>query len=217
MATMMDSILGMVTPEMKQALASRLGETSSGVQSGLGVATAATLGGLASKAGDSGFLSQIMGLLGGGSGQSIVGSLSSIVSGGPSGTTADLVNRFLPMVFGSQQNQVASAISQQAGLSSASGTGLLKVAAPLVLGYLARMHSAGSLNASSLGSMLKAEAPSLQSYLPSGLLSSATGAVSATAGRGSRRCNRGSVRRPRARRAGSCRSPSSARCCWCGC
>jgi len=183
MATMMDSILGMVTPEMKQALASRLGETSSGVQSGLGVATAATLGGLASKAGDSGFLSQIMGLLGGGSGQSIVGSLSSIVSGGPSGTTADLVNRFLPMVFGSQQNQVASAISQQAGLSSASGTGLLKVAAPLVLGYLARMHSAGSLNASSLGSMLKAEAPSLQSYLPSGLLSSATGAVSATAGR----------------------------------
>jgi len=183
MATMLDSILGMVTPEMKQALASRLGESAQGVQTGLGTATAATLGGLANKAGDSGFLSQILGLLGGGAGGNILGSLSSIVSGGPSGATGDLVNRFLPMVFGPQQGQVASAISQQAGLSGASGTGLLKVAAPLVLGYLAKMQSAGSLNASSLGSMLKAEAPSLQSYLPSGLLSGAASAVSATAGR----------------------------------
>lgn len=183
MATMLDSILGMVTPEMKQALASRLGEPAQSVQTGLGTATAATLGGLANKAGDSGFLSQILGLLGGGAGGNILGNLSSILSSGPSGATSDLVNKFLPLVFGSQQGQVASAISQQTGLSSASGTGLLKVAAPLVLGYLAKMQSAGSLNVSSLGSMLKAEAPSLQSFLPSGLLSGAASAVSATAGR----------------------------------
>jgi len=183
MATMLDSILGMVTPEMKQALASRLGESAQGVQTGLGTATAATLGGLANKAGDSGFLSQILGLLGGGAGGNILGSLSSILSSGPSGATSDLVNKFLPMVFGPQQGQVASAISQQAGLSSASGAGLLKVAAPLVLGYLAKMQSAGSLNASSLGSLLRAEAPSLQSFLPSGLLSGTASAVSATAGR----------------------------------
>jgi OmpA-OmpF porin, OOP family len=183
MATMLDSILGMVTPEMKQALASRLGESTQGVQTGLGTATAATLGGLATKASDSGFLSQILGLLGGGAGGNILGSLSSIISSGPSGTTSDLVNKFLPMVFGSQQGQVAGAISQQAGLSSASGAGLLKVAAPLVLGYLAKMQSAGSLNVGSLGSMLRAEAPSLQSYLPSGLLSGASSTVSATAGR----------------------------------
>jgi hypothetical protein len=57
MATsIMDSILGLVTPEMKQALASRLGESPPAVQSGLGAATAATLGSLASRAGDSGFL-----------------------------------------------------------------------------------------------------------------------------------------------------------------
>jgi len=76
MATMLDSILGMVTPEMKQALASRLGESTQGVQTGLGTAAAATLGGLANKASDSGFLSQILGLLGGGAGGNILGSLS---------------------------------------------------------------------------------------------------------------------------------------------
>src|SRR6516165_3150543 len=148
-SSMMDSILAMVTPEMKQALVGRLGESPQAVQSGLGAATAATLDGLASKSGDSGFLSQILGLLGGGTGQSLVSSLSSIASGGPTGATADLVNRFLPMVFGSQQGQVANAISQQYALSASSGTGLLKMAVPLVLAFFAKMQSSGALNASS--------------------------------------------------------------------
>ena len=48
--SMMDSILGMVTPEMKQALASRLGTSAQTAEGALGAATAATLGGLATKA-----------------------------------------------------------------------------------------------------------------------------------------------------------------------
>jgi outer membrane protein OmpA-like peptidoglycan-associated protein len=179
----MDSILGMVTPEMKQSLATRFGESSQAVQSGLGGATAATLDGLASKSSDSGFLGQVLGLLGGGTGQNLLSSLPSIASGGPTGATADLVNRFLPMVFGSQQGQVANAISQQFGLSASSGTGLLKMAAPLVLAYFGKMQSAGSLTATSLGELLRAEAPNLRSYLPTGLLGSAAGVASATTGR----------------------------------
>jgi OmpA-OmpF porin, OOP family len=187
-SSMMDAILGMVTPDMKQSLASRLGEAPQAVQNGLGAATAATLGGLANKASDSGFLSQITGLLGGGTGQSLLGSLSSIASGGPTGATSDLVNKFLPMVFGSQQNQVVNAISQQAGLSSASGLGMLKMAIPLVLAYFAKLHNAGSLTTTSLGNMLRAEAPNLHGYLPSGLFTpgtvgSAANTIGTTAGR----------------------------------
>jgi OmpA-OmpF porin, OOP family len=178
---MMDAILGMVTPEIKQTLASRLGDSPQAVTSGLTTATAATLGGLASRAGDTGFLSQILGMLGGGNTQNILGSLSSVASGGPSGGVGDLVNRFLPMLFGNNQGQIASAISQQAGIGAGSGLSLLKMAAPLVLGYLGKMHSAGSLNASSLGNMLKAEAPSLQGYLPGGL-GSLVSSAGATAG-----------------------------------
>ena len=181
--SIMDSILGMVTPDMKQALATRFGESSQAVQSGLGAATAATLDGMASKSSDSGFVSQVLGLLGGGTGQNLVSSLASIASGGPTGATADLVNRFLPMVFGSQQGQVANAISQQFGLSASSGTGLLKMAAPLVLAYFGKMQSSGALTASSLGDMLRAAAPSLRSYLPTGLSGTAAGAASATTAR----------------------------------
>jgi outer membrane protein OmpA-like peptidoglycan-associated protein len=179
----MDSILGMVTPDMKQALATRFGESSQAVQSGLGAATAATLDGMASKSSDSGFVSQVLGLLGGGTGQNLVSSLSSIASGGPTGATADLVNRFLPMVFGSQQGQVANAISQQFGLSASSGTGLLKMAAPLVLAYFGKMQGSGALNASSLADMLRAAAPSLRTYLPAGLSGTAAGTASATTAR----------------------------------
>jgi OmpA-OmpF porin, OOP family len=181
--SIMDSILALVTPEMKQSLVARLGESSQAVQSGLGAATAATLDGLASKSSDSGFLSQMLGMLGGGAGQNLLSSLSSIASGGPTGASSDLVNRFLPMVFGSQQSQVANAISQQFGLSASSGTGLLKMAAPLVLAYFGKLQSAGTLNASSLGEMLRAESPNLRSYLPTGLLGSAAGVASGAASR----------------------------------
>jgi len=94
-----------------------------------------------------------------------------------------LVNRFLPMVFGSQQGQVANAISQQYGLSASSGTGLLKMAVPLVLAFFAKMQNSGTLSVSSLGELLRAEAPNLRSYLPTGLLGSAAG-VASTAARG---------------------------------
>jgi OmpA-OmpF porin, OOP family len=175
--SMLDSVLALVTPEMKQAIASRLGESPQAVQGGLGAATAATLGGLAAKAGDSGFLSQIMNLASTANSQNALGSLGSFASGGTTGGIGDLVNKFLPMVFGSQQGQVASAIGQQSGLGAASVTGLLKMAAPLVLGFLGRAQSSGSLNIGSLGTLLKSELPSLQGYLPPGLMSSLSSGV----------------------------------------
>ncbi|MBV8974406.1 MAG: OmpA family protein [Sinobacteraceae bacterium] len=170
--SMMDSILGLVTPQMKQALASRLGEAPEAVHGGLGAATAATLGGLAARANDSDFLSQILGLVSGGAGHSLLGSLSSLASSGPTGTMGELVNKFLTMVFGSQQGAATGAIiSQHYGLSSGSGLGLLKTAVPLVMAYFAKGQSAGTLNASALANMLRAEAPGLRSYLPGSLTS----------------------------------------------
>jgi outer membrane protein OmpA-like peptidoglycan-associated protein len=178
--SMMDSILAMVTPEMKQALAARLGDSPQAIQGGLGAATAATLGGLAAKAGDSGFLGQVMNLAGAANGQNVLGSLASLASGGPAGGVGDLVNKFLPMVFGGQQSQVTTALSQHSGLSGASVSGLLKLAAPLVLGFLGRAHANGTLTAGSLGSMLQAEAPALKSFLPAGLLGNLGAAAGST-------------------------------------
>jgi OmpA-OmpF porin, OOP family len=172
MATsILDGVLSMVTPEMKQALASRLGESPTAVQSGLGTAAAATLGGLVSKAGDTSFLNQIIGLVSGSSGQGILSNLSSIASTGTTSGMSDIVSRFLPMVFGGQQNQVTNLMTQRAGISPTAASSLLQTAVPLILGFFAKMHASGSLNTSSLANMLTAEGPNLQKFLPTGFLS----------------------------------------------
>jgi len=183
-SSILDGVLGMVSPEMKQAFASRLGESSTAVQSGLGTAVAATLGGLVSKANDTSFLNQIIGLVSGSSGQSIMNSLSNLGSSGPSGTVSDIVSRFLPMVFGGQQNVVTNLMTQRAGISSSAATSLLQSAVPLVLGFLARFHSSGgSLTTNSLSNMLSAEGPNLQKYLPTGFLSNLSSAGSGLSNR----------------------------------
>ena len=176
-SSMMDSILAMVTPDMTQAIAPDSVTSVEAAQSGLGATTAATLAGLAAKAGDGGFLSQIMNVAASANTQNVLGSLTTTASGTPSGGTAELVDKFLPMVFGSQQGQVASAIAQHSGLSAASVSGLLKIAAALVLAFLGRAQASGSLTADSLVSLLKAEVPSLRSSLPGGLLKSLTAGV----------------------------------------
>lgn len=166
--SMFESILGSVTPEMRHSIASRLGESPQSVQSGLSTATAATLGAMAHNAGDSGFMDQMTQFASRGNSQNIAGSLAGMASGGPSGGLGDLVNRFQSLVFGSQQGRVENLISQQAGLSASSGSGLLKMAVPLVIAYLARQHAAGSLSGSSLANALRSEAPNLGNYVPAG-------------------------------------------------
>ncbi len=71
----------------------------------------------------------------------MLGNLSSLASAAPAVRLGDLVSKFLPMVFGSSQDQVTSAISQQSGLGGASVTGLLKLAVPLVLGFIGKAHA----------------------------------------------------------------------------
>ncbi len=184
MATsILDGVLSMVTPEMKQALASRLGESPTAVQSGLGTAVAATLGGLVSKAGDSSFLNQIIGLVSGSSGQSFLSNLPSIASTGATSGMSDIVSRFLPMVFGGQQNQVTSLMTQRAGISPTAASSLLQTAVPLILGFFAKMHASGSLNTSSLANMLTAEGPNLQKFLPTGFLSNFSSAAAGVSSR----------------------------------
>jgi hypothetical protein len=172
--SMLDSILAMVTPEMRQALATRLGEAPQAVQSGLRLATAATLAGVAKKAGDTNFLGQIINMASATSGQNILVSLSSLASSGPSGAVADLANRFLPIVFAGRVDQVSGLLSQEVGVSAASMNGLLRIAAPLAIGFLGKLHSSGSLSVGSLAGMLRSEAPNLEKYVPTNLFPAAT-------------------------------------------
>ena len=184
MSTLIDSLIGMATPQIVGALSSRLGESESAVQKGLQGGFASILGALASKAGDGDFLKTIFGLISdSGGGSNLLSSLGSLASGSASSSVIDVGSKFLSQVLGTQQSGIASAIGAASGLKSSSASSLLSMAAPMVLGLLGQKVSDGSLSASSLGSMLKAEAPSLKSFLPAGVsgllgsLPSASGAA----------------------------------------
>ncbi len=137
----MDSILAVIPPEAKRALAARLGESTESVERGLAAACAAILDGLARKVGDGGFAGQLRDCA---AEQRAEGNLGAMVSAELTGATADLVSRFLLLVFGSQQTQAASALAQQHALRAASAMALLRTAVPLVLVFLGRARGPGN-------------------------------------------------------------------------
>lgn len=169
-SSLFDGLLSLATPQITGALSSRLGESESAVQKGFQGGLASVLGALAGKAGDSDFLKMIFNMITGpGAGAGLLSSLGAVASGSANPAVMDLGNRFLSQVFGSQQSTVASAICSASGLKSSSATSILSMAAPMVMGLLGQRAAEGNLNATSLGSLLKAEAPSLQRFLPSGV------------------------------------------------
>ena len=184
-SSLIDGLLSLATPQIMGALSSRLGESESAVQKGLQGGVASVLGALASKAGDGDFLKMIFNMITGpGAGAGLLSELGSLASGSGSSAVTDLASKFLSQVLGSQQSTVASAIGSSSGLKSSSATSILSMAAPMVMGLLGQRVAEGNLNASSLGSLLKSEAPSLQRFLPaglSGILSSLGGAPVAAA------------------------------------
>jgi OmpA-OmpF porin, OOP family len=83
----------------------------------------------------------------------------------------------LPLLFGSQQSQVARVIAQQCALSPSSTREVQRVAMLLLLACLGRLRRAGTLDAGTFAQMLREEPPHLRGYLPADLLGSAAGVV----------------------------------------
>ena len=177
-ASIVESVMSFLGPQVVGPLASRLGESTDTVQRGLQSSSAAMLSGLAAKADEPGFISQIFGLItnpanDAGALSSFTSSLGSATTGTASSLT-DLGSRFLSSIFGARESAVADAIGQTSGLPSSKAMTLLTMAAPLVLGALGSHVRENGLSASGLANSLKTEASGLQRFLPAGLLSSLT-------------------------------------------
>ncbi len=184
MAGILDSLMGMLGPQVVGPVASQLGESTETVQRGLQGGAAAMLAGLAAKAGQPGFMSQIFGLITNPANTSsalsgITSNLGSLASGATSSPLGSLGGQFLSSIFGSNMSSVTDTLGRSTGLASSKVTSLLTMAAPLVLGVLGQHVRQNNLSAGDLGNTLKAEAPSFQRFLPAGLGSMLGGVSSA--------------------------------------
>ncbi len=78
-------------------------------------------------------------------------------------------DKILGHVFGEKEPAVESQVSALAGMSGGQGADLMKMLAPLIMGYLGKQTSSGSLDLSSLTKMLGGGAGGGGLNLPGGL------------------------------------------------
>lgn len=150
-----------------------MGESGSGVQTALQTSGVAMLTALASKAGDTGFLSQIMNLIKGVGSSAMsaaagAGNSYTTAGGAASSTAAQAGSSLLSMLFGGNLSSITSKIAEVGGLRSSSAGAILASAAPMVLGTLASKVNTAGLTTSGLSNLLSSELPSLRNMLPSG-------------------------------------------------
>jgi OOP family OmpA-OmpF porin len=167
MSSLFDSVKDRFSPDVVRGLGSNLGESTDSVQHALQAASAAMLTTLASKAQDSGFLSQIMNLISSSGVRNAMGAAAGAGSSVTS-TASQAGSTFLNLIFGGNLSSMQSKIAEVSGLRLSSAGAILASAAPMVLGTLAAKVSSEGLTASGLGGMLTAELPRLSNFLPSG-------------------------------------------------
>lgn len=164
MAGLLDSLIGAITPKLAPELGQQLGESPEAVKKGLETGSAAILGGIASKAGDSGIMSKIFGLA-----TSLGGTGAPAAEGPAAAPSGGVGSSFLSTIFGAQSSSIMDTIGKVSGLKSGSITGIMTALVPAVLGFLGNSIKSKGLNPSGFADMLKAEAPSIANALPAGL------------------------------------------------
>src|SRR5882757_6022267 len=172
--SILESLTSFLGPQVVGPVASQLGESTDTVQRGLQSGSAALLAGIASKAGQPGFLGQIFGLITNpantsGALSGITSNLGSLASGASGSPLGSLGGQFLSSIFGPNMPTVTDTIGRSTGLASNKVGSLLSMAAPLVLGVLGQHVRQNNLSAGDLGNTLKAEASGFQRFLPAGL------------------------------------------------
>ncbi len=170
--SILDSFMSTLGPQVVGPLATRLGASPDAVQRGLQSGSAAMLAGVAAKADQPGFMSQIFGLINNPAvTSSSLSNLASSISSGAPGGLADLGSKFVSTIFGSNMSGVTDAVARTSGLAGGTASSLMAMAAPMVLGFLGHHVRDNGMSAGDLANTLKSQASGWQQYLPSGFRS----------------------------------------------
>ena len=165
-----DSIMNLLTRQVTTSLADRLGASPSAVQMGIGTSVMALLAGIANRAGDSGFVSQVFNLVKGADTQNILNTLPNLASGAAASSPAmEQGSKLSSLLLRGQQFSIESFIGRQSGLTSYAGRELMSLAAPLTAGFLGHQIRETGLTAFSFADAIRFEASKIQGLLPPGL------------------------------------------------
>lgn len=168
--SLLDGLKSMVTPEFLSGAARNLGESEGTVATGLGAAFPAILAGLVAKASDPQAMRPLFDLISSPANDgSVIRDPRLALTATPQSPLGAAGSKLLSGLFGGQTSAIGDWISRFAGFRSGSGSSLLSMAAPLVLGLLGNRVRTGGLNPAGLSNQLIAEKDTIMRALPAGL------------------------------------------------
>jgi OOP family OmpA-OmpF porin len=164
-----EAILNLLTRQVTSSLAERLEVSPPDVQMGIGSSVAALLAGIASRAGDSRFVSQVFQMVKAADTQNILDALPNLASGtGASSRVMELGSRLSSLLLRGQQSHVEELIGLQSVLATGAGREFMSLAAPLTAGFLGHEIRDTGLTPSAFADMIRREAAKIQGFLPLG-------------------------------------------------
>ena len=172
-ASLLQTISSYITPDIINKASSFLGETPASASMAMAGIVPTLLSSMATLASGSSGLSQLESLLSkvradGGT----LDNLGSLFSGGTATTSALGVGRnLLRTILGGNTVSLVSAVSRFSGISSSSAGFLLSLAAPLVLGTIAKLKYAQTLSTGEVARLLVGQKGDIAGAVPSALSS----------------------------------------------
>jgi len=169
-AGLLDTISSYITPDMISKASAFLGETPAGTSKAMMGIVPILLNNVASLASAPGGLSQLESLVSKVGGGNILNNVGGLFSGGSATTDAmGLGRNLLGTILGENTGSLIAAISNFSGVTSASAGSLLSLAAPLVLGALAKLKYAHMLTTGELARVLTGQRANIGAVVPSAL------------------------------------------------
>jgi outer membrane protein OmpA-like peptidoglycan-associated protein len=164
---LLDSVTGLITPDLVGKAASFLGESESGVTKALGGIAPAVLQGIIGSAGKDGGAG-ILDMAKQAAGSGILDNLGGLF-GSENSSMMSLGANLLSGLFGGKSNMLASLISGFSGIKTSSSNSLLSALAPMALGLVGKHVLSNGLSAGSLLSFLSGQKDTVAKAIPAGL------------------------------------------------
>ena len=175
-SSVFSSLFSTFDPRTIGEIASRFGEPKQAVAQGLESSAACLLGGLANKAGDSTWMSQLFKLVSDAPANVNVSDLTGAVADPrrASSATSSLLDsgkKFLSLAFGGNQSSIFDTVARSTGLRSGVVSSLMSMTAPMMMAALGRLVRDDHMNPTGLSKLLVHEGEGIRDLLPAGVSS----------------------------------------------
>ncbi|MGH7388146.1 MAG: DUF937 domain-containing protein [Candidatus Rokuibacteriota bacterium] len=174
MATILDMVRDVLTPDVVRNAGNIIGETPTATQEALRCAVPSLLAGVLGQASTPTGAERLRSTITeGGYGTEMLDNLGRLLGGG-GGAAESLLSaggRLIPSLFGGKADSVTDTVAGASGVRPGSASTLLRLAAPIVMSVIGKQIMTRGLDATGLGNLLMGQRASILGAAPAGLVS----------------------------------------------